>query len=138
MSSSIAIKDIPQKLMDEVMDSLQNYLVAFYIVVPERPLPRLRMIGSGTVVELEDAHYILTAAHVWHATRGADQTGIVLTNHGSSFTIPSNSIVVNELWSGELTEWGPDAALLKIPSPFIPIISAHKSFLNLALQRESF
>ena len=50
--------------MDEVMDSLQNYLVAFYIVVPERPLPRLRMIGSGTLVELEDAHYILTAAHV--------------------------------------------------------------------------
>ena len=106
LSSGIPIKDIPQDLMDEVMVSLKNYLVAFYVLIPGRPRSRLRIIGSGTLVEFEGAHYILTAAHVWHETRGADQIGLALTNHQLSFTIPRGSILVKEWWSGELTDWG--------------------------------
>lgn len=131
------MKDIPQRVMDEVMNSLKNYLVAFYILIPQRQQSRIRMIGSGTLVELDRDHYILTAAHVWHETREADNVGLVLTDHQSSFLIPRDSLQAKEVWSGRLTEWGPDVALLKIPSPFIPTISAHKSFLNLALQKQN-
>lgn len=120
------------------MASLKNFLVAFYILIPEKPQPRPRMIGSRTLVGHQDAHYILTAAHVRHETSGAEHIGLALTDHQSSFTIPRESILVNELWSGESTEWGPDITLLKIPSSFIPTISAHKSFQNLTLQKESF
>jgi hypothetical protein len=138
LSNGIPIKDIPQGLMDEVMASLKNYVVAFSVVIPERPRSRLRMIGSGTLVEFEGAHYIMTAAHVWHATSVADQIALALTDHQSTFTIPRGSLLVKVLWSGELTEWGPDMALMKIPSSFIPTISAHKSFLNFALRKENF
>ena len=81
MSNGILIRDIPQALMDEVMVALKNYLVAFYVLMPERSISRLKMIGSGTLVELEQGHHILTAAHVWHKTREADKVGLVLTDH---------------------------------------------------------
>ena len=136
MSDGISIGDIPQAVLDEVMLSLKNYLVALCVQIPGKPQPRLRFIGSGTLVELEGAHYILTAAHVWHETRGVDQIGLALTDHQSSFRMPRESILVKELWSGKLSEWGPDIALLRIPSPDVPTISAHKSFLNLSLQKE--
>ena len=131
------MKDIPQAVLDEVILSLKHYLVALYFLVPEKPHPRLRIIGSGTLVELEGVYYILTAAHVWHEVRGADQIGLALTDHQSAFMIPRESITAKELWGGILSEWGPDMALLRLPPPVIPTISAHKSFLNLALQKES-
>lgn len=137
MNSSIRIEDIPQSVLDDVILSLKNYLVALYVLMPEKPQPRLRLIGSGTLVEVEGTHYILTAAHVWHATRRVEQIGLVLTDHQSSFMLPRDSICAKELWNGEVSEWGPDIALLKLAPPVIPTITAYKSFLNLARQKEA-
>ena len=130
------IKDISQSLLDEVKDSLKNYLVALYVPLDERP-PRPRPIGSGTLVQIEGTHHILTAYHVWHETRGAEQIGLVLTDHQSAF-MPINAISVKELWGGKISEWGPDIALLRIPPFFVSTIEARKSFLNLAQQKDSF
>ena len=137
MSSSIRFGDIPQAVLDEVILSLKNYLVALYVLLPEKPQPRLRLIGSGTLVEIEGTNYILTAAHVWYETRGAEQIGLVLTDHQSSFMMPRDSICAKELWNGEVSEWGPDIALLKLAPPVISTITAYKSFLNLARQKEN-
>lgn len=121
MISEIRSRDIPQAVLDEVILSLKNYLVALYVVLPEKPQSRLRLIGSGTLVEIEGSSYILTAAHVWHATRGVEQISLVLTEHQSSFMIPRDSICAKELSKGEVSEWGPDIALLKLSLPVIPI-----------------
>jgi hypothetical protein len=137
VSIGIRIGDIPQAVLDEVILSLKNYLVALYVLLPEKPQPRLRLIGSGTLVEIEGTHYILTAAHVWHETRGAEKIGLVLTENQSSFMIPRDSICAEELWNGQISEWGPDIALLRLATAFVPTITAHKSFLNLARQKES-
>ena len=136
MTDGILLKDIPQRVLDEVMMSLKNYLVAVYVMLQEKPQPRLRAIGSGTLVEIEGGHYVLTAAHVWYETREADQIGLVLTDHQTSFAIPRDSISVKQLWNGEMAEWGPDIALLKLPKPSISTIEAHKSFLNLRRQKD--
>ena len=88
-------------------------------------------------MEIEGSSYILTAAHVWHATRGVEQIGLVLTDQQSSFMMPRDSICAKELWKGEVSEWGPDIALLKLAPPVIPTITARKSFLNLARQKEA-
>ena len=137
MSIGIQIGDIPQVVLDDVILSLKNYLIALYVLLPEKPQPRLRLIGSGTLVEIKGTHYILTAAHVWHETKGAEQIGLVLTDHQSSFMVPRDSICAKELWNGKTSEWGPDIALLKLATPVIPTITAHKSFLNLARQKEA-
>ena len=128
MNKEIPIMDIPQNVLDDVILLLKNYLVAVYIVLPEKQQPRPRPIGSGTFVEIEGRHYILTATHVWYKAREAKNIGMVLTDHQSSFMV---------LRDGKIEEWGPDIALLKLAPSDVVTIKAHKSFLNLAQQKEA-
>jgi len=95
----------------------------------------MRFIGSGTLVEIQGTHHILTAAHVWHETRDGDQVGLVLTASPSTFVIPRGAISVKQLRDRENPEWGPDLALLQLARPVVSTIAAHKSFLNLSRQR---
>lgn len=85
MNKDIPIQDIPQHILDDIILLLKNYLVAVYIVLPEKQQSRPRPIGSGTLVEIEGKHYILTAAHVWHKARESEKIGLVLTDYQSSF-----------------------------------------------------
>lgn len=95
----------------------------------------MRFIGSGTLVEIQGTHHILTAAHVWHETRDGDQIGLVLTPSPSKFVIPRGTISVKQLRDRENPERGPDLALLQLPRPDVSTIAAHKSFLNLAQEK---
>jgi hypothetical protein len=137
VNKEIPIKDIPQTILDDVILLLKNYLVAVYIVLPEKQQPHPRPIGSGTFVEIEGTHYILTAAHVWRKAREAKNIGLVLTDHQSSFMVLRDGISAKEVWGGKIQEWGPDIALLKLAPSDVGTIKAHKSFLNLAQQKEA-
>lgn len=132
---SLSIEEIPQTVMDDVILELKNYLVAVFILLPERQQP-IRLIGSGTLVEVEGVHHILTAAHVWHETREAKEIGLVITEHQALFTMPRDSINVKELWNGKISEWGPDLALLRLAPQFGSTVAARKSFMNLIQQKE--
>ena len=131
----IRIEDIPQTLFDEIASALQHYVVPIYAISGGTFSPRLWWMGSGTLVEVAGQRSVLTAAHVWDAIGDADQIGLVLTAFLSAFTIPRDTISVRELRTRDNAEWGPDLALLTIPSAFVGRIMAHKSFLNLAQQR---
>jgi len=87
VNKEIPIKEIPNSIDNEVILLLKNYLVAIYIVLPDKQQPLPRPIGSGTFVEIEGAHYILTAAHVWHKAKESEMIGLVLTDHQSSFMV---------------------------------------------------
>jgi len=137
VNGDIPIKDIPQNVLDDVILLLKNYLVAVYIVLPEKQQSRPRPIGSGTFVEIEGTHYILTAAHVWHKARESEKIGLVLTDYQSSFMVLRDAIPYQELWDGKVSEWGPDITLLKLAPSDVATIKAHKSFLNLAQQKEA-
>ena len=134
MTNHISIKDIPQSLLEDITDHLNNYSVSFYVFSNELT-PRFSPIGSGTLVEVEGTHHILTAAHVWHQTKDAQQICLALTDYLLAFTMPRDSICAKELWNSGNAEWGPDLALLKLALPFVSRIAAHKSFVNLAQQR---
>lgn len=122
-------------MLDDVCRHLQNYLVPILALLPENPVPRLRLIGSGTLVEIDGTHHILTAAHVWHETRDAEQIMLTLTDYPSAFSIRRENISTKELWNPKGHEWGPDLALLRLPLPCVSRIAAHKSFLNLSRER---
>ena len=135
MNEDIPIKDIPQKVLDDGILVLKNFLVALFIILPEKQQPRPRPIGSGTFVEIEGTQYILTAAHVWHKAREAEKIGLVLTDYQSSFMVLRDGISAKGLWDGKISEWGPDIALLKLAPSDVAAIKAHKSFLNLVKQK---
>ena len=137
MNRDIQIKDIPQNVLDDVILLLKNYLVALYIILPGKQHPHPRPIGSGTFVEIEGTHHILTAAHVWRKAREAEKVGLVLTDYQSSFMVLRDGIIAKEVWDGKISEWGPDMALLKLAPPDVATIKAHKSFLNLTQQKQT-
>lgn len=137
LTVDVPIKDIPQNVLDEVCSQLKNYSVPIFGLSPNKPDPQLSLIGSGTLVEIEGKHSILTAAHVWHGTRSVEEVGLTLTDYPSySFVrIPRAGIRVRCLWNEYDSDWGPDLALLELPSPLVATIAAHKSFVNLPQQR---
>lgn len=135
MYEDCQIKDIPQKVLDDIVLVLKNYLVALYTVLPQGQQARPRPIGSGTFVEIEGTHYVLTAAHVWYEARKSAKIGLVLTDYQTSFMVLRDGISAKELWDGKISEWGPDIALLKLAPSDVATIKAHKSFLNLAQQK---
>ena len=122
-------------MLDDAGLRLLDYLVPLSVLSPRNPQPHLRLIGSGTFVEIEGTHHVLTAAHVWHETKDAEEIGFALTAYPSAFAIPRDAITVKTLWGHENPEWGPDLAILELPRPFVSTIRAHKSFLNLTQQR---
>ena len=84
---------------------------------------------------------MLTAAHVWAAVERFDNIGFLLAGYFSNFAIQKDNIDVKLLPARtprEWGEWGPDLALIRLPSPAIGRIAAHKSFLTLTRQRENY
>ncbi len=124
------LKDIPDDVLDEVALQLKNYLVPICGLSPQSNDHPFRFTGSGTLVRIDNSHYVLTAAHVWTETQSMDEIGLILTDHPSQFKIPK-AVRVKLAWDGKISEWGPDLALLELPSSVVQTIEAHKSFLNL-------
>jgi hypothetical protein len=91
----------------------------------------VKAVGSGSFVFLENAHYILTAAHVWNELQAAPEVGITVTdNIDHRFGIPTSAINPTTLQPENLdwNEWGPDLALLRIPAEQVGGIKAFQVF----------
>jgi hypothetical protein len=92
--------------------------------------------GSGTLVRLEDQHFILTAAHCAKELAKCDEIGLPILRDRHPFVLPiMESIYIGERKSDE---WGPDLAFLPIPQ-----VKAHdiidvsnRLFYNLEKYRE--
>lgn len=128
------VADIPQSILDRVEDGLRHYFVPVLALSEQAAEPSLKLVGSGTLVEINGLRGILTAAHVWEATRRAANIHLPLTMGRSSFAIPRDLISPRTLRDANEPEWGPDLALLEISQPYLSTIAAHKSFLNLSQQ----
>jgi hypothetical protein len=70
--------------------------------------------GSGTLVRLEDQHYILTASHCARVLADCDEIGLPIRRDKQPFMLP----VLPPIYIGDRKsdEWGPDLAFLPIPS----------------------
>ena len=99
----------------------------------------LTLAGTGTLVFYEDAHYILTAAHVWHKVlKGADKVGITLREtYDHTCLIERENIIVSGLRRpSSWKEWGPDLIFLRIPDVRVGEIEAFRVFYRLGTQEK--
>jgi hypothetical protein len=115
---------------------IQHYLIPLLVGSRDNRQRPVDLAGSGTLVELASRHYILTADHVWNRAEVQDweEIGLMLAD-GAPLGIERKHIVVKRLRAGSYSRWGPDLALLEIPSNLVGTIMARKSFLNLARRR---
>jgi hypothetical protein len=138
LSPDVSIDAIPQAALEQARQGIQAYLAPMIVISPDAPLDRtpVALAGSGTFVELDGRHYVLTADHVWTGTEGWADLAIALVAEGMPLSIPRDRIVPKRLGAPPYTEWGPDLALLEIPPHFVPTIKGTKSFLSLVRRRE--
>jgi hypothetical protein len=136
MNSEILFADIPQPILEDIRQGLQAYFLPLLVLSREDDARPAGLAGSGTLVEISSTHYILTADHVWNEARRWPELALLLAPEGGTpLAIPTDGIAVKRLRGLQYTAWGPDLALLELPSQVVGTIQGRKSFLNLERRR---
>ena len=118
----------------------QVYTTPLFAVSPSPDGEVLTLAGTGTLVTDGKAHYVLTAAHVWHdVLKRAEKVGISLrADLYSQCLIERTSIVpsgpaIPNSWR----DWGPDIIFLRIPEVRVGEINAFRGFYGLHCEEQS-
>ena len=77
-SRGIPIAAIPMAVWEQAENRLRHYFVPILAVWKHERVSDPKVIGSGTLLNMNGKGYILTAAHVWDAAAGADQVHLLL------------------------------------------------------------
>jgi trypsin len=129
-----AIRD-SLELRESIVRSIGSSTVALFAVFNSNRSELLKLAGTGTLVTDEDYHYILTAAHVWEESlKSAASLGITRSdNITHRYLIDIHNLVptIVKPDASKWNEWGPDLALLKIPSVLVGEIEAIQVFEHL-------
>jgi hypothetical protein len=105
--------------------------VALFAVFDDHGMDLLKLVGSGSLVIINDSYYILTAAHVWEYVQSAVKLGITLTDNISHKHLIDVAAIVPTTLKPDASawnKWGPDLALLRIPAENIGGIKAFLVF----------
>lgn len=131
--------DETTRVQDLIIQQLKCFTVALFGVFEPPNKNLLQLAGSGSLVTVGGAHYILTAAHVWEERlRSSRGLGLTLKDYiDHRFVIPTEAVVPfgtakPERWG----EWGPDLTFLRIPPSHVGSIKAKGlSFYDLVKNR---
>lgn len=125
-------RDSPDE-QERIGRNVGHFSVGLFGVNESNQYRNVHLVGSGTLVSLNKAHYILTAAHVWSGGLHEFQsTGLTLKEDvDHCFPIPNGAIEACEMPETKFDEWGPDIALLRIPEAMVGSIEAYRVFYNL-------
>jgi hypothetical protein len=120
---------------DQIIRDTGMYTTALFAITGSPNGDVLRLAGTGTLVVVEEAHYILTAAHVWQAylKDDSDSIGVSLREkHNHKCLVETHALVLgNHIMTGGWNEWGPDFAFVKLPEVKVPEIEAYRVFYRL-------
>lgn len=115
-----------------------NVSVGFLRLVPGT----IQVIGSGTLVRVENLHGIITARHVWEKVEKLGEVEIYQypsrRREIQSLRVPIN--LLDALCCGSAAtedELGPDLAFIKVPGSVVASIEKHSFFLNLEKSRHT-
>ena len=134
-----ALRDKDSGLAEAGCRAVGHFAVAMLAVAdPAHSSHPLSLVGTGTLVSINDVSYILTAAHVWKAiqARGSMLGLTVAEGIDHEFLIPNNNIVAfGPDYDPASADWGPDLVFLRIPAERLGTLKAYKSFYNLSIDR---
>jgi len=124
-----------EDLRQRIVRNLGSSTVALFAVFNSKGADLLKLAGTGTLVVVDGSYYILTAAHVWEEIlKSAVKLGITLTddiNHKCLMDVDTIVPTILKPHALGWDEWGPDLALLRIPSGLVGGIKAFQVFEDL-------
>jgi len=127
------LRDERSGLREKVVRNLGDFTVAL-LAIYNGSHERLALAGTGTLVWIDNAHFILTARHVWDEVLSkADQIGLTLKPEiDHKYGVARKEFAIFGLPKpAEWNEWGPDLILLRIPAESVGTIGAYKSYWNM-------
>ncbi len=132
------ISDLPTDFLGEITISILNHLVGLIRIRKGKSSDNIQLIGSGTLVYLEDTFGILTAHHVLEAIPARGTLGLILPYHDKEqrYTVDISHITKMPIARGNVDSDGPDLAFIKLPQAYIGQIKALGTFYNLAYDKE--
>lgn len=123
------------ELRQNIVRSIGSSTIVLFAVSNSKGSEFLKLAGTGTLVAVDDCHYILTAAHVWEESlKSAAKLGITRSdNINHRYLIDTHTLVptIVKPDGSKWNEWGPDLALLEIPSVLVGEIEAIQLFEHL-------
>jgi len=153
----IRVSEITDELIERISKRLSHYLVGILRIEERETSEDVSLIGSGTLIQIDNVYGILTAHHVAKALSSKGEIGLVLSTqvHHVAKALSSKgeiglvlSTQVNkprldlqtlriiEVGRGDIPSEGPDLAVIILPQGPLGTIKALKSFYNLSFKRD--
>ncbi len=134
---TIKFRDIPQTILDEVLEALKKFAAPITVIDHERDMFQ----GSCTLVQYKGRHFIFTAAHVWDELKPFEHIGLgVCRTPSPTVKIHRQDlkpIIIGKSENGNWNEWGPDIAFLELSDSAAENINVYKSFWSLGNRSET-
>ena len=134
----IKVSELPEYLQQGILREVDDYSISLLGVQWKGERGRADLLGSGTLVRIDDQPLILTAGHVlksksWDLTSPTEMThlGLVIAGYVHSYKIPLEHLSMFGEYNLEDSCKGPDVGFVLLPETAIGDIAARKSFLNL-------
>ncbi|MFH1321184.1 MAG: hypothetical protein ABII90_11095 [Bacteroidota bacterium] len=139
-TEKINILDLPGSLVDTAFDHISRYSVALLRITTDKNIENMQLIGSGTLVIINNFYSILTAEHVLAEIKPSDHLGLLTSFTGSPhrFKYDQNCLYIHKIAKGEDDSMGPDIGLIVLPQVDIGLLKAQKSFFNIDKRKERF
>lgn len=136
MDDMVLVKDLPHVLINEVIQELACFTVAFLGIDQVARSPDAALLGSGVLVSAGAGRAILTAHHVLEVLPTSGRIGLLLGRTTQPHSIDTAGISILKIARGMRDSVGPDVGAILLASNIAASIGAKKSFFNLETHRE--
>lgn len=132
------LNDLSSGLAEKIGRDIGQSTVALLSVSGRGATEELRFRGSGSLVCIEDAAYVMTAYHVWEQFQGAAGIGLTLNEEDVDHRFFMDINLVEPFGPPQRSVWanplGPDMVLLKIPVQHLDKLKQVKKFYPLTTE----
>lgn len=127
------ISDLCAEFLGEIARSILNHLVGLIRIRKGKSSDDIQLIGSGTLVYVDNVFGILTAHHVLEAIPASGTLGIILPYHNKEhrYTIEISHVTRIPIARGRSDSDGPDIAFIRLPQSYVGQIKAFGTFYSL-------
>lgn len=136
MGDTVLIKELPQALIEAVIEELMWFTVAFLRIDQVASSPDADLLGSGVLVSAGAQRAILTAQHVLEVLPNRGRLGLFLGRTTQPDSIDTAGISLLKIPRGTRDSEGPDIGAVLLAPNIAASIGAKKSFFNLETRRE--
>jgi len=131
----LPLSSISDAVLESIMHSVANYTVGFLRIEKGRRGKDLTLLGSGTLVTVNEIHAILTAHHVIEVLPTSGELGLVYSETLTHVTLATEGLRYIKIDRGKVNSEGPDLGAVILPPNVVSMLSAKKSFHNLDRNR---